>query len=67
MKTLLAIFAATLLSGCSTIQNWSEQEKQTAWIVVSVLATGAIVANSHDGDTVIINNNCHANPHKRCD
>ena len=64
MKTILVLLALLILSACSTIQNWTEQEKQTAWIVAAVVVGAVIVAEGREGD-IVINNQCHVHPSQK--
>ena len=57
MKLIFALLVGLSLSACSTMQDWTEKEKQTAWIVAGVVAAGVIAGELSDGDTTVINGN----------
>jgi len=64
---LLLIVLAIGLSGCTTIDNWTEREKQTAMIVAGVFV-GAIIIAEAEGDDIIneFKEECRALPHGVC-
>lgn len=63
----LVIILAIGLSGCTTIENWSDKEKQTAMIVAGVLV-GAIIIAEAQGDDIFneLKEECRALPHGVC-
>lgn len=68
MKGLLfAMVLAIVLSACTTIENWSEKEKQTAMIVAGIVV-GAIIIAEAEGDDIIndFKEECRALPHGVC-
>ncbi len=53
---IIILVLLILISGCA---NMSEREKQTAWIVGSIIVTGAIISKSQKNET-IIEQKCYA-------
>lgn len=39
---IVAIVMALMLSGCVTMENWTEKEKRTAYIVGAVVTVGVV-------------------------
>ena len=68
MNKILLVLALICISGCATIENWSDKEKQTAAIVASIVV-GAIIIAEADGDDIIneFKEECRALPHGVCD
>ena len=68
MNKILLVLALICISGCETIENWSDKEKQTAAIVASIVV-GAIIIAEADGDDIIneFKEECRALPHGVCD
>ena len=67
MKGLLLLIVAIGLSGCTTIENWSDREKQTAMIVAGIVV-GAIIIAEAEGDNIVneLKDECRALPHGVC-
>ena len=69
MKTIFILLVILSLSACTAmgeaIENMTEQEKQTAWIVGAVIISGVLI--STDNDATVIRE-CHGHSHeKHCD
>ena len=66
LLVLLTVLAISV-SGCATIENWSEKEKQTAMIVAGIVV-GAVIIAEAQGDDIFneLKEECRALPHGVC-
>lgn len=52
MKNVFIILLVLMLAACA---NMTEREKQTAWIVGSIVVAGVAISMANDGDSTTIN------------